>query len=235
MVDSPAAMLRNPLLRSPQRSAKVSPQGVHALHQRQSDFEERLPVRGQPDLGAAALEQQGIEFTLQSLYLQGNGRLAEIELFSGPGNAAGLGGEAERPELLQPVLLVVGGRLGFHPVCLECWSLLYHPIPSRQDRNSGIAGLPLIRHDDAVAEEVGLHLCRQVLLVPGVQRVQPVFVDEDGLLAQPFLPGFPGDVFEDPFAEFPGPGLVGQSFRLAAEFHALQPFWSCRRFSLGQR
>lgn len=45
------------------------PERVHALHQRQGDLEQRLAIRCQPDLGAAALEQHGVEFALQGLDL----------------------------------------------------------------------------------------------------------------------------------------------------------------------
>ena len=49
---------------------KRVPQRVHALHQGQGDFQQGLSIRRQPDLGPTALEQHGVEFPLQRLYLQ---------------------------------------------------------------------------------------------------------------------------------------------------------------------
>jgi phosphate transport system protein len=73
----------------------------------------------------------------------------------------------------------------------------------------------------ALAEEVPLGLLHQVLARLGIGEVEPVLVHQHGLLLEPLLPGFPGDVLPDPLAQRAGVGRVFQPLGFAAELHAL--------------
>jgi hypothetical protein len=56
------------------------------------------------------------------------------------------------------------------------------------------------------AEEVALHLLRQILAGPGIHQVEAVLVDQHGLVFDPLLPAFLRDVLEDLLAELAGKG-----------------------------
>ena len=93
--------------------------------------------------------------------------------------------------------------------------------PGRSASGSGVIRFPLVRQDDAIAKEISFHLRGQVFLVPGIQWIELVLVDQDGLLPQPFLPGFIGYEFEYALAELAGPGLMRQSFSVTVQLDAL--------------
>ena len=61
-----------------------------------------------------------------------------------------------------------------------------------------------LRDVGAVAEEVRFHLARQVLAGALVGQVQPVLVDQHGLLLEPGGPGFLAHALPDALAEFAG-------------------------------
>ena len=77
------------------------------------------------------------------------------------------------------------------------------------------------RWGGAHAKEEAVHLFFQVFSGLGVHGAQAVFVDEHGLVAEPVLPGLPGDILEDPLAEFAGIGGTVEAFGLAAELDAI--------------
>ena len=82
-------------------------QVVDALDQRRGEFVQRPALRRQRDPGPAALEQHRAHLLLQSPDLQRDRRLAQVDAVRRLGDALRLYGVAERPELLEPVLLVV--------------------------------------------------------------------------------------------------------------------------------
>src|SRR5690606_12615157 len=87
--------------------------------------------------------------------------------------------------------------------------------------------LTLFRRDVALglrgtlAEEKFLHLLAQELARLGLDDDEPVLVDQHRLVAEPLLPGFPGDVFIDALAEFPRIGRPLEPLGFAAQQHAL--------------
>src|SRR4051812_25130744 len=71
------------------------------------------------------------------------------------------------------------------------------------------------------AEEMVFHLPLQVLARPLVREVEPVLVDQHGLLLQPLLPGFLADGLVDPLAEFAGVRGEIEPFGFATELDAI--------------
>ncbi|KAI1691751.1 hypothetical protein DdX_21651 [Ditylenchus destructor] len=82
---------------------------------------------------------------------------------------------------------------------------------------------PALRHVGAFAEEVLFHLPSQVLAGAQIGQVQPVLVDQHGLLLEPGGPGFLADAFPDPLAQFAGVGREVETFGLFAELDATEP------------
>src|SRR5262245_48279786 len=72
-----------------------------------------------------------------------------------------------------------------------------------------------------VAEEVLFHFSYEECPCLRLERHEPVFVDQHGLVAKPRLPGFLRDVLEDALAELTGIRRAIEAFRLATELHAL--------------
>src|SRR6516165_8608689 len=96
--------------------------------------------------------------------------------------------------------------------------------PARQSTGSAMRRPRSVRRRDvplrdvgAVAEEVLFHLARQVLAGARIREVQPVLVDQHGLLLEPGGPGLLADVCPDPFAEFAGVGGEVETLGLFAE------------------
>jgi hypothetical protein len=80
---------------------------VHAFDQGLGQAVEQITRRGELDLGATALEEEGVEFPLQGLNLQGDGGLTQKDLVGGGADAARARGVTEGPQLLEPVLFVM--------------------------------------------------------------------------------------------------------------------------------
>src|ERR1043166_7455521 len=66
-----------------------------------------------------------------------------------------------------------------------------------------------------------LGLLHQVFARPRIGQVEAVLVDQHGLLAQPLLPRFLGDVLPDALAELTRVGREFEALGLAAELHTL--------------
>src|SRR3954454_5772854 len=80
----------------------------------------------------------------------------------------------------------------------------------------------------ATAEEVVLHLALEVLAGALVRQVQPVLVDQHGLLLEPLLPGFLADAVVDPLAQFAGIGGKVEALGFATELDAVDRAWHSR-------
>ena len=85
---------------------------VDAFHQRRGKLVQRAALRRERDSGATALEQHRIHLLLQRLDLKRHRRLAEVHALRRLGDAQGSHHVTERPELLEPVLLVVEAPCG---------------------------------------------------------------------------------------------------------------------------
>src|SRR5690606_7482292 len=85
----------------------------------------------------------------------------------------------------------------------------------------GLLRLEVRRRSRAFAEEELFHLAFQELAGLRLDRAEAVFVDQHGLVAQPFPPGFLGHVFVDALAEFARMGRARQAGRFAAEADAV--------------
>src|SRR5690606_20318328 len=81
----------------------------------------------------------------------------------------------------------------------------------------------------AAAEEELLHLPLQELAGLGLDRRQPVLVDQHRLVREPALPGLLRDVVENALPELAGIGGEVQPLRFPAEQHAVDG--SCHRYS----
>src|SRR6185436_4055261 len=79
----------------------------------------------------------------------------------------------------------------------------------------------------AFAEEMPLGLLHEVLARARIGEVEPVLVDQHGLLLEPLRPGFLGDALPDALAERAGVGREVHAFGLAPQLHALHH--SCHR------
>ncbi len=73
----------------------------------------------------------------------------------------------------------------------------------------------------AAAEEVLLHLAREVLARARIGEVQSVLVHEHGLVLEPAGPGFLAHVLEDALAQVARVGREVESFGFLAELDAL--------------
>ena len=73
----------------------------------------------------------------------------------------------------------------------------------------------------AFAEQKQLHLPRQILASPLVGQVEPVFIDQHGLLLHPVSPGLLADFFPDAFAQRAGVGRKIHTFCFGAELDAV--------------
>ena len=66
-----------------------------------------------------------------------------------------------------------------------------------------------------------LHLPRQVLAGTCVGEVQPILIEQHGLMTQPIGPGLFADVLENPLAQFAGVRRKIQPFGVLAELDAM--------------
>src|SRR5258706_3491070 len=73
----------------------------------------------------------------------------------------------------------------------------------------------------AGAEEMALHLLREVVARFLVREIEPVLVHQHLLVLEPLLPRFLGHGFEQALAELAGVRQEIQALRLAAELDAL--------------
>src|SRR5690606_39503060 len=81
-----------------------------------------------------------------------------------------------------------------------------------------VPSFPTRRSSDLLAaEQEFFHFTAQVLACFGVERVEPVLVDEDGLARQPLLPGGLGDLGVDALAQRAGPGGEVEAFGVGVE------------------
>src|SRR5215207_3777253 len=92
---------------------------------------------------------------------------------------------------------------------------------ARASRSVGRWGDVALRDVGAFAEEMLFHLARQVLAGTRIGQVQPVLVDQHGLLLEPGGPGLLADAFPDALAEFTRVGREIEPLGLFAELDAL--------------
>src|SRR6266436_1188052 len=84
-------------------------------------------------------------------------------------------------------------------------------------------------------DEMLLHLLGEIFPRARVGEVQLVLVDEHGLVLDPGLPGFLGDVLVDALAELARVGREVEPFRVAAELDALHHTCHFRNLDSGIR
>ena len=71
------------------------------------------------------------------------------------------------------------------------------------------------------AEEELFHLLGEEFARRGVRQHEPVFVDQTGLVSQPFLPGLLRNLLENALAERARNRRLGQAFGFFAELDAI--------------
>src|SRR6185503_918385 len=111
-----------------------------------------------------------------------------------------------------------------------------HGLPSRLQVGRGEAG-GLV---DFAAEQEFLHLLGEVFARLRVERIEPVFVDQHGLMGQPLLPCGPGDLGVDALAQRARPRCEVEALGVDAEFgavddaaHAVVPSICCSSLRTG--
>jgi hypothetical protein len=82
----------------------------------------------------------------------------------------------------------------------------------------------------ALTKEMLLHLFGKLFSGADICKVEPVFVDEHGLVLDPALPGFLRHALENSLAELAGLGREIQPLGLAPEFDALHQSCHCCGF-----
>ena len=78
-----------------------------------------------------------------------------------------------------------------------------------------------LRFISAITKEVFLHLTGQVLTCSQICQIEPVFIDQHGLVLQPIGPSLFGDAFIDLFAQVARVGRKVQAIQGLVEFDAL--------------
>jgi hypothetical protein len=87
---------------------------VDAVHQGFGKLEQDFALGGQLEVGAAPFEQHHGQFPFQGLDLQGHRGLGQEQLVRRLGDAAAANHLVERPQLLEPVVLVIKRGIGWH-------------------------------------------------------------------------------------------------------------------------